>query len=192
MAQVSFEGAGKFSCHYPRLAIIVTCYAEGKDNAMAVAWHAPISFSPPLYGVSISPKRFTYQLILEAREFGVNFLPLKAAELIASVGGSKGSEVDKFEKFHIAKEKPIKTIVPILKEAYASYECKVVDHRTYGDHEWFVGEVVAVHIVKEDFNEKDVLDLEQVEPALYLGRDLYLAASKATIRHLDRIVHGKR
>lgn len=192
MTKVSFEGVGKFSYHYPRVATVVTCHAKGKDNAMAVAWHAPISFTPPLYGVSIALKRFTYQLILEAGEFGVNFLPLQAAELIASVGGSKGSEMDKFERFHIAKEKPLKTAVPILKEAYASYECKLVDHRTYGDHEWFVGEIVAVHSVKEAFTEKEVLDLERVAPALYLGEDLYLTASKATIRHLDRMVYGKR
>ncbi|GAJ12693.1 unnamed protein product, partial [marine sediment metagenome] len=90
MAKTISEDVGKFYQHYPRVAVVVTARARGRDNAMAAAWHMPISFRPPLYGVSISPKRFTYQLIVDSKEFGVNFLPFEAAELIASVGGSQG------------------------------------------------------------------------------------------------------
>ena len=75
MARVSIEGVGEFYHHYPRVAAIVTVHARDKDNAMTVAWHCSLSMSPPLYGVSISPKRFTLELILEAKEFGVNFMP---------------------------------------------------------------------------------------------------------------------
>ena len=42
MAKAIRDGAGKFSYHYPFHATIVTCHGKGKDNAMAVAWHAPI------------------------------------------------------------------------------------------------------------------------------------------------------
>ena len=99
MAKVISEGVGEFSHHYPKLAAIVTAQAKGKENAMAAAWHTSISFRPPLYGASISPKRFTYQLIADSKEFGINFLPFEAAELVASVGGSSGREVDKFQRF---------------------------------------------------------------------------------------------
>jgi flavin reductase (DIM6/NTAB) family NADH-FMN oxidoreductase RutF len=87
---------------------------------MAAAWHTSISFKPPIYGVSVSPRRFTYQLVIKGKEFGVNFLPFKAAELIASVGGSSGGEVDKFERFNIATAKPTRTSVPIPETAYAA------------------------------------------------------------------------
>ncbi len=63
MDKVITEDIGAFSQHYPKVAAIVTAQASGRDNAMAVAWHTSISFKPPLYGVTISPKRFTYQLI---------------------------------------------------------------------------------------------------------------------------------
>ena len=158
---------------------------------MAVAWHAPISLQPPLYGVSISPKRFTYQLIADSKEFGINFLPFEAAELVASVGGSKGSEVDKFQRFNIAKNKPVMTAVPILEAAYAAYECQLVDDRSYGDHRWLVGEIVAVHLLREAFTPEETLDLEKVSPILYLGHELYLTTSK-DISCLDREVYGKQ
>jgi len=188
--KVLTEDIGAFSQHYPKVAVIVTAQAGGRANAMAAAWHTSISFKPPLYGVAISPKRFTYQLIAESKEFGVNFLPFAKAELIASVGGSKGYEIDKFQMFNIARDKPVKTAVPILKAAYAAYECKLVDDRGYGDHRWLVGEIVAVHLLREALTPEETLDLEKVSPILYLGHELYLTTSK-DIRYLDREVYGK-
>ena len=191
MAKVISEGVGAFYQHLSRVATIVTAQAKGKENAMVVAWHTSISFNPPLYGVSISPKRFTYQLIVESKQFGVNFLPFEAAELVASVGGSKGSEIDKFHQFNIAKDKPVKTEVPILKAAYTAYECQLVDDRGYGDHRLLVGEIVAVHWQQEVFTPEEVLDLDKVSPTLYLGHELYLTTSKDSLRSLDREVYGK-
>lgn len=192
MAKVDTESVGKFYHHYPRVAAIVTARAGGRDNAMAVAWHTAISLSPPLYGVSISPKRFTCQLIIESKEFSVNFMPFKAAELVAAVGGSKGAEVDKFRRFSIAQDRPLKVGAPILKEAYAAYECTLVEHKTYGDHEWLVGEIVATHFMEEAFTSEQVLDLNKMEPVLYLGAEFYLSSAKDTLRLLDRQVYGKR
>jgi len=95
---------------------------------MAVAWHSLLSHNPPLSGVSISPRKFIYELILESQEVRINFLPLEKAKFIASIGSSKGGEVDKFQKLHFAKEKPLKTTVLLLKYAYDAYECRLVDH----------------------------------------------------------------
>jgi flavin reductase (DIM6/NTAB) family NADH-FMN oxidoreductase RutF len=191
MAKVVSEDIGAFYHHYPRVAAIVTAQAGGKENAMAVAWHTPISFAPPLYGIALAAKRFSYKLIAESKEFGVNFLPFEEAELIAAVGGSSGEKIDKFRQFNIALEKPLKTQVSILKAAYAAYECRVVDDRLYGDHRLVVGEIVAVHSLKEAFSPEETLDLAKVSPALYLGSERYLAASGEAIKYLDREVYGK-
>jgi flavin reductase (DIM6/NTAB) family NADH-FMN oxidoreductase RutF len=191
MAKVISEGIGAYYHHYPRVATIVTAQAEGKENAMAVAWHTFISFAPPLYGISISPKRFTYQLIVDSKEFGVNFLPFEQAELVASVGGSGGKEINKFRQFGIAKDKPVKTAVPILEAAYAAYECKLIDDKGYGDHRWLVGKIVAVHSLEEAFTPEETLDLAKVNPILYLGNECYLTVSRKTIKYLDREVYGK-
>lgn len=191
MEKVYIEGVGEFYHHYPAIAAVVTARVGEKANAMAAAWHSALSRKPPLYGVAISPKRFTHDLILEAGEFGVNFLPFERAEIIAAVGGSTGREIDKFEAFKVVEEKPVSTSVPILAEAYAAYECKLVSHHTFGDHIWFVGEILMVHLLEEAFTEEGVLNLEKVTPALYLGADLYLGPGPENIRRLDREVYGK-
>ncbi len=192
MAKAISDGTGAFYHHHPRVACIVTASAGGKDNAMAVAWHTSISFKPPLYAVSLSPKRFTYQLIVDSKEFGVNFLPFAAAEMVAAVGGSSGREIDKFQRFSIARDKPVKTMVPILKDAYAAYECRLVDDRGYGDHRLLVGEVVAVHLLEESFAADETLALDKVSPILYLGHELYVTTSADTVRSLDRKIYGQR
>ena len=186
MRRVVTESIGGFSQHYPRVAVIVTASAGGKDNAMTAAWHSSISVNPPLYGVSISPKRFTYQLIAESREFGINFIPFEKASLAAFVGGTLGQEMNKFERLNIKKEKPLKTEVPILKDAYAAYECKLVDSKAYGDHIWVVGEIVVVHFLKDVFTEKQILDLNKIKPLLYIGAEFYATSDKGSVRFVKR------
>jgi len=192
MAKIILESIEEYYHFYPQIAAVVTAKAGDKENAMAAAWHSALSHKPPIYGVSISPKRYTCQLVLEGGEFAVNFLPFEAAELIASVGGSSGGEVDKFHRFNIEVEPPLKIRAPILKDAYVSYECRLIEHHLFGDHEWMVGEVVAVHMREEAFTGQKILDLAKTKPALYLGAEYYATADGETVRFLDRQVYGKR
>lgn len=186
MSKVVTENVGKFSQHYPKVAAIVTATSRGIDNAMTAAWHSSISLNPPLYGISISPERFTYQLITQSKEFGINFIPFEKARLAAKVGGISGQEMDKFQLLHIEKEKPSKTKTPILKEAYAAYECSLVDSKTYGDHIWVVGEIVAVHFLKEAFTEEGIVDLNKVKPLLYLGSDFYATIDESSLSFIKK------
>jgi len=186
MSRIVTEDIGKFSQHYPKVAVIVTASAWGRDDAMTAAWHSSISLRPPIYGVAVTSKRFTYQLITESREFGINFIPLEKASMAAAVGGTSGQQMDKFERFDIKKEKPLKTTAPILKDAYAAYECKLVDSKPYGDHIWIVGEIVAVHISKEAFTPTEALDLNKIKPLLYLGSDFYASIDKDSVNFVKR------
>jgi flavin reductase (DIM6/NTAB) family NADH-FMN oxidoreductase RutF len=186
MSRIVAEHIGKFSQHYPKVAVIVTSSARSKDDAMTAAWHSSISLKPPIYGVAITSKRFTYQLIMESQQFGINFIPLEKASLAAAIGGTSGKQIDKFERLNIKKEKPLKTTVPILRDAYAAYECKLVDSKPYGDHFWVVGEIVAVHFLEEAFTATEVLALDKIKPLLYIGSDRYASADKNSVSFVKR------
>ncbi len=180
---------GFYRCHIAS-PTVVTVHNDGRDNAMSAVWHSTLSVNPPLCGVSISPNRDTHNLILDAMEFSLNFLPLKKVEIIAQVGGCHGDKVDKFKSFNIETDPPDKIKSPILKDAYAAFECKLYGHHTYGDHEWFVGKIVTVH-AEDDLFKDGVLDLQRVKLALYLGSDKYITASPDEVKHLNRNEYGK-
>jgi flavin reductase (DIM6/NTAB) family NADH-FMN oxidoreductase RutF len=186
MSRIVTEDIGKFGQHYPKQAVIVTGSAGGRDDAMTAAWHTSISLRPPIYGVAVTSKRFTYQLIRESREFGVNFISLERASLAAAIGGTSGQQIDKFEKLSIKKEKPSKTSAPILQDAYAAYECRLVDSRPYGDHIWMVGEIVAVHFLEEAFTASGAIDIHRTNPLLYLGSDTYASIGKDSVNFVKR------
>jgi len=192
MLKAVAEDIGAFYHHYPRTAAIVTVNHEGRKNAMAVAWHCPVSFKPPLYGIAVAPKRFTYHMINGAGQFGINFMPFDRAETIAAVGGSSGGFTDKFTRFQLPEDNAIKTEVPVLAEAYAAYECLVRDNRIFGDHAWIIGEVVAVHADGKAFRADGTLDLSLLQPALYLGAETFCTADKGSARVLDREKLGGR
>jgi flavin reductase (DIM6/NTAB) family NADH-FMN oxidoreductase RutF len=80
----------------------------------------------------------------------------------------------------------LKTTAPILKDAYAAYECKLVDSKPYGDHIWIVGEIVAVHFLEKAFTLGEVLDLDKIKPLLYLGSDFYASTDKNSVRLIKR------
>jgi len=171
------EEVQRFGYHYPQIAAVVTARANGRANAMTAAWQTPVSSRPPLYGVAISPKRFTYSLILKSGEFAVNFLPWEKAELVAAVGGSKGEKIDKFKSFGIEEEEPIKTGAPILKCAYAAYECRLVSDQACGDHRFVVGEVLAVHYLEGgldsyvDINTPEVVVIDRLKAIRHLEEE---------------------
>lgn len=186
MPKIVTEDIGKFAQHYPKVAVIVTASARGKEDAMTAAWHSSISVRPPLYGVAVAPERFTCQLITESREFGINFIPSDRASLAAAVGGTSGEQTDKFERFGIKKEKPLKIAAPILIDAYAAFECKLMDSKPYGDHIWIVGQIVAVHFLEEAFTPAEVLDLHKLKPLLYLGSDFYASIDEDSVNFVTR------
>lgn len=186
MKKTISEGIGAFYQHYPKIAVVVTASAGGRDNAMTAAWHMAISKKPPLYCIAISAGHFTYKLVAESKEFGLNFMPDTSVELVAALGGSKGSTLDKFPAFGIKKDESLKTGVPILADAYAAFECELVDDREYSDHQLLIGEIVAVHYLEDAFMEDGRLNLEKVSPVLYMGSDKYLDLTGCKMQTHDR------
>ncbi len=170
-----------FAHTYPASVAIVLVKGREKLNAMAAAWHSPISFKPPLYGVSIAPKRFTHSLILENRDFSLNFFTQEHTALIHKLGHASGSNVDKFERFKIETESSINIKSPIIKTAYASYECKLHDHKTLGDHTFFVGEVVAIHYDEVAFSKSELIRFDVIKPAMYIGDDNYITTDHQSL-----------
>jgi flavin reductase (DIM6/NTAB) family NADH-FMN oxidoreductase RutF len=173
-----------FQYFYPYTVAVVGAKSENRLNYMSAAWHTALSFNPPLFGVLLSKKRLTHEVISEAREFTVNFLDYDRVKLSAQMGRISGHDRDKVAEFQVKLE-PAKFLrSPILAEAYAAFECKLTDVRAFGDHDLFVGAVIAVHTEDKSFRSDGVLDTRKVQPLLYLGSDFYVTIDPDTLKHV--------
>jgi flavin reductase (DIM6/NTAB) family NADH-FMN oxidoreductase RutF len=132
---------------YPMRVCLITSRHEGKDNVMAASWVFPISMDPPLFGVSVSPKRHSYRMIKEGNAFGIN-LPGSDMEKAVTICGTKsGRDADKFLEAGLTKEEGGR--VPLIRECMASIECEVVSEIETGDHTVFVGKAIKTVKRKE-------------------------------------------
>lgn len=164
-----------FYHYYPVIPAVVVVRAGEVLDALACAWNTALSFEPPLFAVAISPKRYSYKLLRKSGEFTANFLTFDNIGIIAAVGRTSGKEIDKFSAYKIKTVPSTEISTPILKAAYAAYECKIVKHYKMGDHVLFVGEIMAIHYNGKNFDKKiKIPDLKNITPALYLGADHYI------------------
>ncbi len=177
----------KFYFHYPFPVTVVVTKMEDKVNLMSVVWHTQLSFDPPLYGILVSRKRYSHQMIEKSKQFTLNFLDYEFLETVAFVGSVSGREVDKAHVFDIPLEEGRIVDVPVMSEAYAAYECELVDEREYGDHTLFVGRIVGVHYDDELYTgEKFKPVVEQIFPVLYVGDEDFVTIDPTTKKRYGR------
>jgi flavin reductase (DIM6/NTAB) family NADH-FMN oxidoreductase RutF len=133
------EGADAFS-GFP----VVLCSVGGeKDNIITLALCHVFSFKPPLVGIGVSPKRFSYGLLKDGRDFAVNVPTRRQLKAVEVCGSKSGRRVDKFEAAGLTREKASRIASPLIAECPVNLECVKVNEVETGDHVWFIGEVVA-------------------------------------------------
>lgn len=169
---------GKFYYFYPQAVAFVGV----RTNIMPAAWHTPLSADPPLYGVVISPKRYTYELLLAETGFTVNFLDLQHAGIAAGTGSCSGRDVKKLEEFGLHYTRGENANGPVLEDAYAVYECERVEVRDHGDHALFVGRITLLHYDKERASSGQIVNELVSRPLLYFGKDRYLTIAPETLK----------
>lgn len=173
---------GKFyNYSFPKLTVLLTLLDDnGKPNIITLAWHSACSIKPPMYGISIDPRRYSHDPIINTGEFVVNFCDLSILDQVHYCGRHSGRKYDKFAETGLTPIPATTVKPPLIAEAYCHLECKLVYHQLYGDHTWLVGEVVAV--ITNDVFEDDLLS-EEILPAYYLGNNTYTSFNKMRKRY---------
>ncbi|WP_456394364.1 flavin reductase family protein [Thermococcus sp.] len=134
---------------YPlRTYLIVSGHGEEAD-VMAADWVTVLYHKPTMVGVAVSTRRYTHRLISKYGEFVISVPSLEMLPDVWIAGTKSGPA--KLEETGITLIPSTKIKTPSIKEALANIECRVVDARDYGDHTWFVGEVVGASYREEAF-----------------------------------------
>ena len=162
---------------HPKLVtLIVSKDRNGKVNVMTAAWSMPVSISPPLIVVSISSKRFTYDLIIRTKEFVVCIPPSDMVNEVHYFGTVSGRTTDKISKSRVSL-KSLKSIsTPFIDGSLSVLGCKLVNIVDAGDHKLIIGEVVEAY-TKEEYFKKGYYDVTKTPLLYHIGGPRYTTLS---------------
>ncbi len=169
---------------YPMNIALITTKLKNKINVMPASWQTLLSYSPPVFGALISPQRYTFELLKKSNNFTANFIESKYAGLVTKLGSVSGSQEDKAKKYKLEFIKSATVKAPILKIAYASFECKITKMIKCGDHVLIMGRILNIRFRKNAFDETGILKTRRIKPLLYLGNNQY-ATAKSTSQKVD-------
>ena len=132
---------------YPEQVVLVTTrQPRGRANVMAVGWVAIASGKPPMFVLGIDAGAYTYRLIRAAREFVVAFPSEQMGPAVLYAGTHHGHKTDKFAQMHLATQDGAVVKAPLIADAVANFECKLVRIFKPGDCPLIIGRVVAAHM----------------------------------------------
>jgi flavin reductase (DIM6/NTAB) family NADH-FMN oxidoreductase RutF len=116
--------------------VVGVAHGEAR-NAFTAAWVMQASYDPLLLALSVNPENSSYALLKERRAFSVNVLKKGQLDLAAHFGRSDGSD-----KLVSTRWTTGRFGLPLLSEALAWFECRVVSEHRAGDHRLVLGRVV--------------------------------------------------
>lgn len=130
----------------PGPVVLVSSAWRGRTNIMTLGWHTVMEFSPSLVGCVIASGSHSFGMIRRSRECVINVPTVDLARQVVAIGNCSGAEVDKFAAFGLTPAAASEVDAPLIKEAYASLECRVTDTRLVNRYNFFVLEVIKAHV----------------------------------------------
>ena len=113
------------------------------DHAMTANWLTQVSFEPEIVAIAIEKESLTRRLIEDGKVFAVSILKSGQKEVAGRFAKADKSGMRREEL--VAKT----TGAPVLREAMAYLDCRVVGHHEIGDHIVFFGEVADSGLLDE-------------------------------------------
>lgn len=157
---------------------LLTSRHRSAENVMTQSWMLPLSLDPAVIGVAIHPDRLTHEYVGRSEFFGLN---IPTADLLSAVhrcGVESGRDGDKFSRASLMPIDALEIDAPLIEECVAHVECGVIDRMSYGDHDLFVAEVLAVQAEEEAFRERWLVEVDAGQILHHLRADHYAALSR--------------
>ncbi|MFA4817672.1 MAG: flavin reductase family protein [Parcubacteria group bacterium] len=143
---------------FPYPVYLIACEHGDRKNITPVGWVSPVCNVPPLFGVSLRPGRYSYEIIRKVKKFSLNVPTEKILEESDFCGTFSGKEINKLEKTGLRFEYSSKNSPPIIEQCPVNIEFVLKKIINYGNHKHFVGEVQKILI---DENLVDYKDFNQ-------------------------------
>ncbi len=126
---------------------VLTVRAGNRQHGMSSSWATQVSGNPILLMVAVDKEHLTHKMILESGTFALNIVGVKNKHLEDYLYSSASRQPDNLVPFALETGA---TGTPLLRDALASLDCRVVSGHSAGDHTLFIGEVVDARVRGED------------------------------------------
>lgn len=126
--------------------VILLATRGEKNNIMTQSWLTMMDFEPPLIGMIVSNRNFSFETLRATKECTINIPSSRLIQAVVNCGNSSGRKVNKFEKFKLTAKESQLINAPIIQECFANFECKVIDMKLANKYNFFVVEVIRAHI----------------------------------------------
>jgi flavin reductase (DIM6/NTAB) family NADH-FMN oxidoreductase RutF len=146
MAKRTYSLAKVYGLLEPGPVVLVTTARKGRANVMTMSWHTMMEFEPPLIGCVISGRNASYDTLRATKECVINIPTAELAKQVVAVGNCSGAGVDKFARFGLTQVVATEVKAPLIRECYASIECRVADMRLVNRYNFFILEAVKAWV----------------------------------------------
>jgi flavin reductase (DIM6/NTAB) family NADH-FMN oxidoreductase RutF len=157
----------------PGPVVLVSSKWKSQTNIMTMGWHMVMEFSPSLIGCVIASGNHSHDLIRRSEECVINIPAASLVDTVVGIGNCSGQEVDKFQKFDLTAVAGSRVAAPLIKECYASFECRLYDAAMIDRYDLFVFEVVKAHVSP---------DADRQESLHYQGMGQFMLSGKSIDR----------
>jgi len=154
-----------------RPILCTTLNEDGSNHVAPFAWANPVSFNPPMVGLSLinlPNKQHSLENIERTGEFIINLPDLALAEKLVMASYKTWKNENKFERsgFTALAAKKVKPVA--VRECRAHLECKVVSITPTGDHATIIADVVAAYHDEDAFTGNYMINLREYQPMIHL------------------------
>jgi flavin reductase (DIM6/NTAB) family NADH-FMN oxidoreductase RutF len=130
------------ACAQFATGIVIATAFDGRPCGLTINSFTSVSLRPPLILFLIDHEANIIELFRRRANFAINILSAGQQELASSFAYGTG------DRFEGVAWRPGLQSVPLIEGALATLECRVVRITPAGDHDIFLGEVLAANVAE--------------------------------------------
>lgn len=141
------------------VALVTTVDTAGQPQGLLISSLASVSLNPILLSFALSQQSALYNVFCQTSQFAVNILANAQTPLAQNFMG----QGQRWQNLHEGSDwhKGPTTACPVFPQSLAVLECAVQQRLPLGDHDMFIGRVLAASPQSQ----------ESTDPLLYFARD---------------------
>lgn len=179
------------------IAFASTIDKDGNANLSPFSFFNLFSYNPAIVILSAARSGRTNQHkhtllnVLEVPEMVINICDYDMVQQVSLSSAEFAKEVDEFIKSGFTKQVASMVKPPLVKEAKAKLECKVIEVKPLGEHggagQLIIAEVLLMHVDESILNaEGNMVDQEKYKLVARLGGNYYGVMNKASLFEVAR------